>query len=166
MTLEEQLRALIDSAPSHIQRHFACDCAERALRLKAATDKRSWDAIETGRKYAEGKATEEELRTAKDAAADAALNTVWDSAWANAFAAERSAMWTAERASMWAAKRSSERVAMCGIDLEWQIAHIQSLLAAHNAARSSLLSILQHRAEMIQKVLPRNAQTLEEALFT
>lgn len=48
----------------------------------------------------------------------------------------------------------------------WQLTHLQSLLAAHGTARSSLLSVLQQRAESVQTALPRNKEALEEALFT
>lgn len=129
MTLEEQLGALIDSAPAHIQRHFACDCAERVLKAANVRDKRLWSAIEVSRLFAEGKATIDEL----------------DAAWSAARSAAESAA-------------ESERT--------WQLTHLQHLLAAHNTARSSLLSVLQQRAESVQTALPRNKEALEEALFT
>lgn len=198
MTLEDQLRALIDSSPAHIQRHFACDCAERVLNTANVMDRRSWKAVEVVRLYAEGRATIGELDVvrdavrgvARDAVRDAARDAVRDAAWivdlsmstaVVASAAEESASVAARDASVGVAgikARSKGMASLCDAEADavhraawdeeraWQIAHIQSLLAAHNAARSSLLSILQQRAEMIQKVLPRNAQTLEEALFT
>lgn len=199
MTIEEQLRTLIDSAPAHIQRHFAADCAERALRRAKVKDKRLWKAVEVARRYAEGRAGLSELADAKDAAwdasaasaaadasaaaraaagavraaagaartaawadassaasaASAAARDAWDAAWdakdaardtAGAAAESASAASAAAGAAAWDAAWDEER--------EWQLTHLQCLLAAHNDARSSLLSVLQQRAEGIQKALP------------
>jgi hypothetical protein len=96
-------------------RLFACDCAEEALTLWKVTDKRSWDAIEVSRRYANGKATKEELAAAWDAARAAASDAASDAAWAAARAAARAAAsdaasdaaraaaWDAARAAAWAA---------------------------------------------------------------
>ena len=158
MTIEEQLRTLIESAPAHIQRHFAADCAERALRRAKVKDKRLWKAVEVARRYAEGRAELSELADAKDAAraaaGSAARAAAGSAAWATAGSAAGSAAWDAA----WNAAWDEER--------EWQLTHLHSLLVAHNIERSSLLSVLQQRAEGIQKALPRNKEALEEALFT
>ena len=56
-------------------RLFACDCAERALPLferEYPNDDRPRKAIATARRYAEGKATNEDLDAARDAASAAA----------------------------------------------------------------------------------------------
>ena len=70
-------------------RLFACDCAERVIHL--CDDNRSHNAIVIARQYAIGKATKEELLTARDAARAAAWAAAWDAAWAAARAAARSA---------------------------------------------------------------------------
>jgi hypothetical protein len=61
-------------------RLFACDCAEEVLTLCKVTDKRSWAAIEVSRRYANGKATKEELAAAWSAALSAALSAAWSAA--------------------------------------------------------------------------------------
>ena len=75
-------------------RLFACDCAEQVLPLferDYPEDKRPRVAIETARRFANGKATREEL--------DAAWAAALDAAWAAALAAARAAAW----AAAWAA---------------------------------------------------------------
>lgn len=137
MTPEKKLHALIESAPAHIQRHFASDCAERALRRAKVKDKRLWGAIEVSRRFAEGKATPDELAAARSAAGVAAL----------------------------AAARAAARDAAGDEEREWQLAHLQYLLAAQKTTRSSLLVMLYEHAARVQ-VSPSFAQTLEEVLFT
>lgn len=66
-------RRLIDARNAEkVLREWACDCAERALKVTKVKDKRSWDAIKVARLYNEGKATKEELDAAWAAARDAA----------------------------------------------------------------------------------------------
>jgi hypothetical protein len=72
-----------------ILRLFACDCAERALMRERETglelDNRSWDAVAVLRLYADGKATDEELTAAWEAARDAAYHACsakWLLSWA------------------------------------------------------------------------------------
>ena len=64
-------------------RTFACDCAERALKLNNVTNERSWNAITVSRLYNEGKATKGELADARGAAMDAAREAAMDAerAW-------------------------------------------------------------------------------------
>ena len=83
-------------------RLFACDCAEQVLPIfeKAyPDDKRPRASIETARKYANGKATQDELAAARAAAWDAARAAAWDAAWDAARDAAREAAkkWQAER---------------------------------------------------------------------
>ena len=80
-------------------RLFAADCAEEALTLCKVTDKRSWQAVEVARKYANGKATKEELATARAAARAASR--------AAAGAASRAASWDAAGDAAWAAARDA-----------------------------------------------------------
>ena len=58
-----------------ILHEFACWCAEQALKAELNAgrepDPRSWQAIETKRKWVRGEATDQELAAARDAARDA-----------------------------------------------------------------------------------------------
>jgi hypothetical protein len=60
-------------------------------------DNRPRTAIETAKRYSQGKATEGELSAAWDAARDAARAAAWAAAWA----AARAAAWDAARAAAW-----------------------------------------------------------------
>lgn len=151
MTLEEQLRTLIESAPAHIQRHFACDCAERVLKWKGVEDKRSVREIAMWRRYADTKENAEDPDTLGDALR-ASKNAVEAAAWNASYEAHR-----------FGRPFDVNQKAAAESERAWQIAHLQH---AHNTARSSLLSVLQQRAESIQKALPRNKEALEETLFT
>lgn len=65
------------------QRLAACDIAESVLHIfekKHPKDKRPRECIETARRYANGKATQEELAAARDAARGAARGAAWDAA--------------------------------------------------------------------------------------
>jgi hypothetical protein len=65
-------------------RHFACDCAERALSLAPQPDPRSIAAVAAARRYADGKASRAELAAARAAAGDAdwdAAEAACDAAW-------------------------------------------------------------------------------------
>jgi len=76
-------------------RLFACDCAERALDRAAKVDPRSREAVSVARRYAHGRASDEELRAAYEAAwvaADAAAYVVNRSAAAHAAAHASSAV--------------------------------------------------------------------------
>jgi len=91
-------------------RLFACDCAERVLAVfeeQRPNDGRPRRAIETARRYADGKVTSKELRAAGDAAwaaadavraaAKAAVwDAAWDAAWTTAGDAAKAAGWDAE----------------------------------------------------------------------
>lgn len=176
MNLEDQLQALIDSSPPHIQRHFACDCAQRALKAAKVKDKRPWRAIEVGSRYAEGAATSEELDAARDAAESAARSARYAarSAWYAARSASyaRSASSARSARSAWYATRSAWYVAWNAAgsaaeyaERQWQLAHLQSMISNHNEARSSLLYILQQRAESIKPVFVQYARSLEERVF-
>ncbi|KKN58429.1 hypothetical protein LCGC14_0552420 [marine sediment metagenome] len=96
---------------------FACDCAERALKRERKAgrepDARCWKAIEVKRKWINGKATDEELAAAWDAARDAARAA----ARAAARDAARDAAWAAARAAAWDAER------------KWQQKHLLRLVS-------------------------------------
>ena len=69
-------------------RLFACDCAEMVLPIfekDYPNDKRPRQCIETARRFADGKATTEELAAARDTARAAAWDTAWAAAWDTAW---------------------------------------------------------------------------------
>jgi hypothetical protein len=97
------LRAVIEPADREI-RLLACDFAEHILHFyedKYPDDKRPRLAIETSRRFAEGKATQTELDAAR-AAAWAARDAAWAAAWAARDAAGDA--WDAARDAAWAAR--------------------------------------------------------------
>jgi hypothetical protein len=101
-------------------RLFACDCAERVLPLyekKYPDDPRPRTAIETARRYANGKAGKEELDAAWAAARAAAWDAAGAAARAAAWAAARAAVWDAARAAAWDAAR------------QWQGEHLIAVLS-------------------------------------
>jgi len=85
-------------------RLFACWCARNALALIEKPDPRSVDAVDVAEKFANGKATVEELAAAWDAAWDAARDAAWDAARAAAWDAARAAAWDAARDAAWDAQ--------------------------------------------------------------
>jgi hypothetical protein len=96
-------------------RHFAVDCAEDVKHLM--TDERSLNALAVARKHADGRATDDELdaawdaamAAARDAAMAAARDAARDAAWAAAMAADRAAAWAAARDAAWAAAMAADR---------------------------------------------------------
>ena len=95
-------------------RLYACDCAERVLpnyEKRHPDDKRPRVAIETARRYADGKATKKALAAARAAAwavaRAAASDAAWDAAWDAARDAARDAAWDAawEAERRWQTKR-------------------------------------------------------------
>jgi len=100
-------------------RLFACDCAEHVLKnyeKEFPGDHRVRDCIEVARKYAFGKATEEELLAVRSAAESA----VWSATWSAAWSAAESAVWSAAESAAWSAVRSAE-LAAGSAEKEWQI---------------------------------------------
>jgi hypothetical protein len=77
---------------ARILRLFACDCAERALRMERRKgrepDPRSWEAVRVARLFTEGNATKKELAAACDAASS--VGSACD-AYADAAAADHAA---------------------------------------------------------------------------
>jgi len=127
-------------------RLFACDCAERVLSLyeaKYPDDGRPRKGIEIARRYAEGKATVEELAAARDAAwaaaeaaalnasRAAALNAsraaAWAAAWAATEDASRAASRAASRYAAWAAEGAASRYAR-DAERQWQVERLRKIL--------------------------------------
>jgi hypothetical protein len=105
---------------------FACDCAEHVLPIyeaKFPDDKWSREAIEVARRYANGKATQEELKKARDAAWTArdAARAAWDATWGAARAA-----WTARDAARIAgdAAWTARDAARAAKDAAWDAARV------------------------------------------
>ena len=127
-----------DEVVSSIRRHiavgaiertlhlFAIWCAEQALSLVDEPDARSIEALRVKRLWMDGKATDEELAAAWDAAADAAWDAARDraaaaaaaAAWAAAGAAARAAAVVAARDAVWDAARDKQNVKLTEMVLE------------------------------------------------
>ncbi len=103
---------------ARIARHFAADCAWRSLKFfekEHPNDKRPREYINVARRFADGKATQEEL----DAAARAAALTL--AGWFNSDSI------TANRA----AARAAARGAAWGAERKWQTNHLMRVLRAY-----------------------------------
>ena len=107
---EARLLRQLETWNDRAQRLFACDCAERVLPLfenESPDDKRPRLAIETARRFANGEATQDELRAARAAAGAAARAAAGAAAGAiarnAAGAIARNAAWDAARNAAWAA---------------------------------------------------------------
>jgi hypothetical protein len=119
------------------QRVFACDCAERVVRL-CGDDPRPAEAIRVARLYADGNATIEELSAASAAASAAAWAAASDAAWAAASAAASDAASDAARAAAWAARAAARAAAWAASDAAraaaraaehaWQTQHLLELI--------------------------------------
>lgn len=103
-----------------ILRELACDFAEAVLPIyeqKFPKDMRPRNAVEVARRWIEGKATDDELKTAGDAAMAAAKATgepEGDVAWAASWAASGKTAWVAVQAAERNAADAAR--AMVGID--------------------------------------------------
>lgn len=68
--------SLLEGHPGDLLHWFACDCAQRALLRERSEgrvpDERSWEAVETKRMWLMGRASDQELYDAYQAAKDAA----------------------------------------------------------------------------------------------
>jgi hypothetical protein len=125
----------VDTWNERTARLFACDCAERVLPIyekRYPDDKRPRVAVETARRYAEGKATREERAAAgaaaRDAAGAAARDSAWDAARDAAWAAARASAWDAARDAAWAAARAAAWdaawAAAWAAERKWQTARL------------------------------------------
>jgi hypothetical protein len=92
----------IDYKDDKALRLIVIDCARQVQRLMK--DVRSTNALDVAEKYVNGKATDEELAAASDAAWDAARDAASDAARDAAKDAVRDAAWAAARDAAWAAQ--------------------------------------------------------------
>ena len=139
-------RTYIWVAPADLVLHeFACEVAECALMIGQVEDERSWNAIAVKREWMAGRATNEQLVAAKDAAWDAARGAkaaawdaargarvaAWDAAggtaWDAAGGAAWGAAWDAAGVAAWDAARGAWGAA-------WDAARVAARVAAGGAA--------------------------------
>ena len=107
--------ALIDEPILH---EFACRCAERALAKSANPDPRSVAAIAAKRAWIKGEITDDDLRSAWDAAGYAAWEVAWDAAW------------DAARDAAWVAAQKAARGAAWRAERHWQVDELKRMLEA------------------------------------
>ena len=112
---------------------FACWCAEGALRTAGITDRRSWAAIETKRRWLRGEATDAELYAARNAAGFSAGDVAWAAVGATARTAASEAAQAAARVAAWDAAGVAAWDA-AGV-AAWDAAGVAAWDAARAAAR-------------------------------
>jgi len=120
---------------SRILHEFACDCAERALKLAGVTDERCWKAIEAKREWLRGEASDEELSVAWTAARQAAWEAVEAAAWTAArLAAETAAPEAAGAAEAAAGTAALEAAQAAAWTAAWLAARTDARTDAWTAA--------------------------------
>jgi len=134
MTPFQELLEKMNLLDDRAARLFTCDCAERVLPIfekEYPDDDRPRKAIAVARLYADGKATQEELDAACDAAWAAACAATCHSAWAAARAAALNTAWTAARDAAcdaaWGAVWDAARAAAWDAECAWQADHLRSI---------------------------------------
>jgi len=145
----EGLDAAIVAAEAYPKelRLFAVRCAREVKHL--LKDQRSLDALDVAEKYARGKATDQELDAARDAAmaaaGDAAMVASWAAAWATAMDASWAAAWAAGDAAMAAARDAAWATAM-------DAAKDEELDAAWDAAKAARAAALERQKEIFLEI--------------
>ena len=133
--------------PARTLHEFAIWCAETALTRAKVTDERSWNALKVKRLWLDGKATDEELAAARDAAMytawdvdgvaaryaamDAARYAAWAAAWDAALAARYAASDAARdaaRDAAWYAARNAAWDVAGTVDRDEQLAKLKEML--------------------------------------
>ena len=125
-------------------RLFACWCAAQVLPIfekDYPDDKRPRNAIEVAKKFANGKATKDELAAASAAARDAARAAARDAARDAARAAARAAARDAARAAAWAAARAAASAA--ARDAAWDAARDAAWAAARKTQLRKFFEMVQ-----------------------
>ena len=131
-------------------RLYAVWCARQVRHLM--TDPRSVAVLDVAEKFANGEATEAELKAswgaARDAARGAARIAAWDAAKTAAWGAAKTAAWGAAWDAAWDAARDTARIAAwdAAWDVEWDAARdaagAAARFAAWDAARAAQEAIL------------------------
>ena len=145
---QARLLSRVTTWDERMARIFACDCAERVLHIYEKAypdDKRPRTAVEVAKRYAEGKATDEErvaaraavrdavgdaVKAAAKATAKAAVRAAFRAAWATAWDAAEAAALTTDEAA-WASEdvtRDAARIATKNAERQWQSEHLCELL--------------------------------------
>lgn len=184
LTPQGQLNDLIRSAPLHIQRHFGCDCIERALQRK---DYGLFEALEIVRRHIAGEANDHELIYAL-CVSEKILDKknhpakIWriveaavslcrpcpNIIFVQQIAAGFIASYDASNADLDMKRLFAWREIFESIhtdEIKWQTERLQSLLALNKRTQSSLLFVMQQRAKAIDPVLDSYSKSLEERLF-
>ena len=133
---------------------LACGYAEPVLPIfekEFPNDSRPRDCIEVAKRHADGKADNQELATAGDAAR-AAARDAWASAGDNAGDAARASAWDAARDAAWAASRASAGDAARDA---WDAARDAAWAAAWDAAWDAERS---SQSKMLMELLKRYEQ--------
>ena len=137
-TVGQQMRFLsrVDGWNERNLRLAACEIAKKCLKKywKNPDDTRPMDAIIVAKRYANGKATVEELAAARSAADSAAWSAARSAAWSAADSAAWSAAESAARSAAWSAADSAARSAT------WSAADSAARSAADSAAWSAARS--------------------------
>ena len=123
-------------------RLFACWCCRQQV-WHLLTDERSRHAVEIAERYAEGKATLDELAAAEDAAWAAARDAAWAAAWAAAGAAEETAARAAEGATV---RDAADAAAWAAEDAALAAAQDAAGDEAWDAARAAQAAYLREHA--------------------
>ena len=134
-------------------RLFAVLCAREALKLIYNPDPRSVEACNVAERYANGNATDDELKAAgaaawaaaSDAAGDAACNAAGAAAWAvtrdATRAASGAAAWAASSDAAWAAASDAARDAACNA-AAWAATRDAAWTASRDAQVEKLKELL------------------------
>lgn len=183
-TSQNQLNDLIRSAPLHIQRHFGCDCIERALQRE---DFGLFEALKIVRRHIDGKANDHELIHAlciseKILDRQNYPTRIWriveavvslcrpypNIIFIHQIAARFIASYDTRNSDPDMKRLFSWNIIWDSVladEIKWQTEHLQSLLALNKKTQSSLLFVMQQRAKAINPALDFYSKSLQEKLF-
>jgi len=118
-------------------RLFAIWCARESFKLQTTVDQRSIDAVNCAERYANGKATDDELRAAKKAAWSAASSAAWSATESAVDSAARETAASAAWSAAWSATASAaESAAESALESAWSAA-ASAAESARSAAREA-----------------------------
>ena len=170
--MRDRLLGLIDKLTPQNQRLFACDCAERALLREERDhgmqiDPRTWNAVHVARAFAMGRASEEELEEAEDAALLVVSSAETDIYMSDFFiyamySSAASATFSPSAAVFYAADYSEFFLVS---EAMWQIARATAYYEAQETAHPSLLSVLLQRKKILEVAVSSWQRDTEEMMF-